>query len=310
MTVVTLTLNPTIDISMEVDEMVPDHKLRARLIDIEPGGGGVNVSRVLHRLGVPTRAVVALGSMSGEILRAELAAEGVPIVPVSIHGATRRAATIFASRTREHYRLVTEGHRLDDSEWQAARDALAAAGADADYLVLSGSFPPGVPVSLVNELAVIAREVGARLVVDSSGAPLAAAADAGVFLLKPNRRELQELVGAPEEFDVVAAARRLVDRRVAVVVVSLGADGALLVADGTEVRLPTVPVDVVSAVGAGDSMVGGILAGLVEGRPLDAALRLGMAAGAAACLTDGSGLCREEDVRRLDADLANDDHAG
>lgn len=259
---------------------------------------------MLHRLGVRTTAVVALGGMPGEILRAELEAEQVPMVAVPTAADTRRSATVLAVSTAEHYRLVTEGRGLAEREWRAAVSAVATSGRDTEFVVVSGSLPPGVPAAVIDEIGAVAHRLGARLVVDSSGPALRAAVDAGAFLVKPNRRELAELAGAGPELDVAAAARGLLDRGVHAVVVSLGSDGALLVAHDVEVHVPTAPVAVVSAVGAGDSTLAGILAGLVEGRSPADALRLGMAAGAAACLTGGSELCRPADVRRLHAVLA------
>ncbi len=189
--VVTLTLNPTIDISMEVDEVVPEHKLRADLMEIDPGGGGINVARVLHRLGVAATAVAPTGGMSGEILKTELAEESVTLRPVPVEAPTRRAATLFARRTGEHYRIVTEGLALTEAEWRTCLDEVAGSGDSPEFVVLSGSFPPGVPPTFVAELATVAADLGARLVVDTSGPALQAAVAAGTALANPDLRELR-----------------------------------------------------------------------------------------------------------------------
>lgn len=308
--VVTVTLNPALDLTAEVDELVPYRKLRGRLVGHDPGGGGVNVARVLLRFGVPVLAVAPLGGTSGEALMAELEREGVAVHRIDTDVETRRSVTLWVHTTREHFRILVDGEALEEPAWRACLDAVAAAERPA-FVVLSGSLPPGVPLEVVRAFAQRARDLGARFVCDSSGPALAAAVDAGADLVKPSVRELRDLV-APEEpldgFDHRAAARRAVALGARVVVVSLGADGACVAAaDGTEAEFASPAVDVLSSVGAGDSMVAGILLGLLESRPLAAAVRLGVAAGAATCLEHGTEVCQLDQVRRLDAELARRD---
>jgi 6-phosphofructokinase 2 len=299
--VVTLTLNPALDVTAEVDALVPYRKLRARLTSHEPGGGGINVARVLHRFDVGTRAVFPAGGLSGASLVAELAREGVPMEAIESAVATRESITIWVQSTGEHYRILVEGDPLPQETWRACLNAVAA-GARPRFLVLSGSLPPNVRASAVAEVAEASRRLGAQFVCDSSGAALRAAVEAGADLITPNRRELHELVhsAAPlEDFDHEDAARRVVAQGARAVVVSLGAGGAFLAGDGGEEHHAAPPIRALSTVGAGDSLVAGIVIGLLRGDRLGDAVRLGVATGAATCLEHGSELAHPEGVQRL-----------
>jgi 6-phosphofructokinase 2 len=307
--IVTVTLNPTVDTSAEVDEMQPDEKLRAQNVVMEPGGGGVNVARVLRRFQMPAAAVVAVGGLAGGLIEEQLEAEDVPVVAVRIKDVTRRAVMVFDRATNQQYRIVSTGPTLAEEEWRAclhAVDAVADRGPAPSFIVLSGSMPPGVPEGFVRELAALATRHGARLVVDTSGPALATAVEAGAFLIKPSRKELAGLVHAGrDDLDVVAAATELSRSGVAVVA-SLGPGGAVLAAGGEPVTIAAPPVEVLSTVGAGDSMLAGILAALDTGSSLAEAVRFGVATGTATCITAGSELCRLDDVRRLAAELGVD----
>jgi 6-phosphofructokinase 2 len=288
---------------------MPEHKLRTTFVEVEPGGGGVNVSRVLHRFGTETEAVLPVGGMASQELVARLQNDGIPVRSVPVGADTRRSVTVFETDTGDHYRFVGQGRPLTEPEWRAFLLEVAIVEPHPDYVVLSGSFPPGVPADFVAELAAVARGFSARLVVDTSGEPLAAAVDAGVFLAKPNRRELAYLVGHEgplADVDHESAARRLHERGVEIVVVSLGADGASLLHESRSTSFRSPPVDVVSTVGAGDSMLAGILHGFGTRRDVVEAVRLGVAAGAAACVTPGSELCRPDDAYRLEAEVQQD----
>jgi 6-phosphofructokinase 2 len=305
--VVTVTLNPALDLTVEVEELVAYRKLRGRLVALDPGGGGVNVARVLRRFDMPVVAVAPLGGISGQGLLAELEREGVSVRAVAADVATRRSVTLWVSATREHFRILVEGDPLAEQAWRACLDAVGELDRP-DFVVLSGALPPAVPAAVVTAFAEGARSLGSRFVCDTSGPALAAAVAAGADLVKPSVRELRDLVAAGEslrDFDYHEGARRAVALGVRAVVVSLGADGAFLAAvDGTEAEFRSPPVEVLSSVGAGDSMVAGILLGLLRGRSLPAAVRLGVAAGTATCMKHGTEVCAPDDVERLDAELA------
>ncbi len=302
--IVTLTVNPALDVSTSTEQVTPEHKLRCGPSRLDPGGGGVNVSRVVGRLGGHAPAVVALGGPTGEAYRRLLDADSVTARVVSIAGSTRENFTVDETSSGEQFRFVLQGPQLTEDEWQSCLDATAASLVGGGWVVPSGSLPPGVPDDFYARLARLAHDAGARCVVDASGEALVEALREGVYLVKPSGRELGEIVGATlSTFDEkVAAARELVGRHaVEVVVLSLGADGAALVTKHDTVRLASPPITVRSTVGAGDSMVAAIVLRLAEGRSLADAFRAGVAAGAATASTPATELCDPNEVARLEA---------
>ena len=306
--VVTLTMNPTIDVSCEVDQVVAERKLRCSDPVREPGGGGLNVSRAIANLGGSSTAVYTAGGATGSLLRQMLDADGrFAHAPVEVAGWTREGLTFTETTTGRQYRFGMPGPALSEREWAQALAAAVEAVHAGDYLVVSGSLPPGVPAGFEAETITGARARGARTVVDTSGAALREAASAGAFMVKPNLRELAQAVGADYLDDAAQedAARALVDLGCEVVVTSLGSRGVLLARrDGPVERIPAPAVPVRSKVGAGDSTVAGVVLGLSQGRSIAEAVRLGVAAGAAAVMTPGTALCTREDTERLFAALA------
>jgi len=298
----TLTPNPALDLATTTARVEPTHKLRCGSLQRYPGGGGVNVARVLHRLGHAVQAWHLSGGLAGAQLTARLAAEGVPERCLPIAGETRENLSVVEQGTGQEYRFVMPGPHLATAEWQACLDAVAQQATPARWIVASGSLPPGVPPDAFARLALRARAAGGRLAVDTSGHPLRRALEAGVWLAKPNLRELRDLTG--EALDTgqarLAAARRIVDVGGArMVALSLGAEGALLVSPDGAWGAPALPVRPVSSVGAGDSFLGTLVWALAGGRAPAEALRWAMAAGSAALLAPGTQLCAADDVRRL-----------
>ncbi len=299
-TITTLTMNPAVDVSTRVDRVTAEDKLRCDAPRRDPGGGGINVARVVRRLGGDARAVFAAAGSSGALLGTLLEDEGVDNDPVDVDGFTRENLFISEEDSDRQFRFLMPGAELDE----AARDRLVerALRDDPDYLVASGSLPPGVPTDFYATLARAARERGVRMILDTSGDALRDGVGPGVFLLKPNLRELGQLAGrdVTEDPEQEAAALELVDDdRALHVVVSLGRAGALLAnAHGIE-RIPAPTVPIRSKVGAGDSAVGGIVHRLARGDDVATAARMGVAAGAATVMTPGTELCRSDDVERL-----------
>jgi len=305
--IVTLTLNPCIDESASVDQVVPDRKLRCGAPTYEPGGGGINVARAIRRLGGDALAVFPSGGAAGQLLRALLSAEGVPQRPIPIAGWTRESFNVYETSTGRQFRFVLPGPELTAAEQEACFAELSALRPFPAYVVASGSLPPGVPPDVLARVARLARERRSRLCLDTSGDAARSALEEGVFLFKPSLREFQHLTGLAdaEESHLVAECRRWIEAgRCEVVVLSLGAAGVLFVADGCAERLPSPTVPVRSTVGAGDSMLAGIVHSLQRGRPLDEAVRFGIAAGAATVMNPGTELCHREDAERLFARMA------
>ena len=300
--IVTVTMNPTIDKSAAVWSVVPERKLRCHSPGYEPGGGGINVSRAIGRLGGEARALYTAGGLQGRLLGDLLAGEGMECLPMPVAEATRENLIVFEESTKLQFRFGMPGPTLAPEEWEGSLALLAGLSPAPDYVVASGSLPPGVPEDFYARLARAAKARGARVIVDTSGKALAPALAEGVFLVKPNVGELRELAGEGVEEETLKeeAARGLLAKgQSEVVVVSLGAAGAFAVwqGGGGYFRAPTVPIQ--SKVGAGDSMVPAMVLGLARGGSLEEAVRFGVAAGAAAVMTPGTELCRREDVERL-----------
>jgi 6-phosphofructokinase 2 len=306
--IVTLTMNPALDVSSTVDRVVSEHKLRCGPSRFDPGGGGVNVSRAIRNLGGNSVAVYPLGGPTGQAYRGFLEHAGIIGRVITIAGNTRESFTVDETSTGEQFRFVLQGPEFREPEWRACLSVVGDHLPVGGFLVASGSLPPGVPDDFYGMLARIAHEHDIRVVVDASGPALAAALDEGVFLIKPSRDELAELVDAPGELDrpeqVEAARSIVVDGRAEVVALTLGAGGAVLVTADDELHLPTPKVEVASAVGAGDAFLAGLVLRLAERRPLADAFRTAVAAGSATAMLPATELCRAEDVARLEEELA------
>ena len=302
-TAATLTLNPTIDASYAVERMVHTHKMRGLAENYDPGGGGINVARVLVRLGATARCHYLSGGATGAALDGLLDRHQLVRVRTPIAGETRIAAAVLDRESGKEYRIVPPGPAVTEPEWQACLGSLAQVRCR--YLIASGSLPPGVPDDFYARAAGIAAERGAKFVLDSSGRGLKGAlTGGGVHLVKPSLGELRQLTGADlaDEAAIAAAAMALVGEGAAeAVAVTMGHEGALIASAQGPLRLPAIPVQAASAVGAGDSFLAGMVFALSQGADVADAARLGLAAGTAAVLTPGTGLAHPADIHRLRA---------
>lgn len=303
--IMTFTPNPAVDVSTAVERVVDTHKLRCDAACRYPGGGGLNVARVIQRLDGREASCLALylaGGASGNLLEQMLTAERVPGRRLRIAGETRENFSVTERVTGREFRFVLPGPQTSADEWSGALAILDALTPAPRYLVLSGSLPPGLPSTAYADLTRLANLRGTRVVLDTSGLPLALALDAGVYLVKPSLGELASLAGNPltDEAAWLAAARRLVeDRRAQIVALTLGERGALLVTSDETIRVPALSVAVSSATGAGDSFLAGLLVALRRGDALRDAARLAQAAASATLLSSGTALCDADEVKRL-----------
>lgn len=300
--ILTVTMNPALDVSTSTDKVMDTHKLRCTAPIFHPGGGGINVARVVHRLGGDCLALYLAGGMNGRRLRQLLEHEQVRGHCIAIAGETRESFSVHEMSSGRDFRFVLPGPALTPGEWQAGLDHISALDTPPPYLVASGGLPPDVPQDFYVRLARLAKARGSRVVLDTSGPALAAALSEGVYLVKPSLRELRELTGHPLETepDRHAAALQIIrSGQAQVVALSLGEDGALLVTADRALRARSLPVPVASSIGAGDSFVGGLVWALNRHEALEPAFRYGMAAGAAALLAPGTALCQAADVERL-----------
>ena len=300
--IITLTVNPAVDKSTCINGLQPDRKLRGSTPVLEPGGGGINVSRAIRKLGGASQCVYVAGGCLGDQLHELLDQERITQHVVSSPHETRENFMVFDEATQQQYRFVTEGASTAEIAWHQSLTLLSGLIAAGDYVVASGSLPPGVPTDYYAQVVKIVQKRGAKAIVDTSGEALQQAVRAGVYLLKPNLGELstltsQRAITAPEQEQL---AQQLIQQQQAeVVVVSLGAQGAMLVTEVgvTYIAAPTVPKK--TTVGAGDSMVAGMVLRLSQDWELIEAVRYGVACGTAATMNHGTQLCRRENVEEL-----------
>ncbi|MEO6319269.1 MAG: 1-phosphofructokinase family hexose kinase [Polaromonas sp.] len=308
--ILTVTMNPALDVSTSTDRVSDTHKLRCAAAQFHPGGGGINVARVLHRLGADCLALYPAGGVNGQRLQKLLDQEQVRSHCIAIAEETRESFSVLETSSGRDFRFLLPGPELSPPESEACLAGLREVSdlqTPPRYLVASGSLPPGVPADFYARLARLARARGSLMVLDSSGPALAAALAEGVYLVKPSLRELRELTGRPlhTELQWREAAQQIIrDGQAQVVALSLGEEGALLVTADRVLRASSVPVTVKSSIGAGDSFVGGLVWALNRNIELAQAFRYGMAAGAAALLTAGTALCQAADVERLHKEVA------
>jgi 6-phosphofructokinase 2 len=287
--IVTLTLNPAVDLSCNATIVRPTHKIRTFEERLDAGGGGINVGGVVHALGGDALALIATGGVTGRLVEELLDEGGVRWKRLPIRGRTRISLNVHERETGLEYRFVPEGPNVEQDELLGVLDLLR--DVEAEWLVASGSLPRGVPTDFYAQVAAIAARRDQRFVLDTSGAALRATVGRGVELLKLSLGELEFLVGHKlqdpqgQEREIIALIRSGAARMIAV---SLGREGAILGSSEGIVRLPAPGVRECSAVGAGDSFLAGLVLGLARGLSHRCALMSGIAAGAAAVAAYGT----------------------
>ena len=299
--IVTVTFSPSIDKSFTTPELVPDKKLRCSAPHLDPGGGGINVARAIKILGGEATAVFPSGGYTGKQFNHLLKDEGVAMKIIESKNETRENIVVVDQAKNLQYRFGMPGTELAKEEWKAVLGVIDAM-TDIDFLVCSGSLPPGVPEDIYAQLSVMAKQKGAKCIVDTTGRPLKLAMETGLYLIKPNLGELCAFAG--KEYlnvdDAKEIARSIVSSgHSEAVVVSMGASGAMLVTKELNEIYNSPTVDRKSTVGAGDCMVAGIVYSLSLNRSLQEAVRYGIACGTAATMNPGTELCRKEDVEVL-----------
>jgi len=300
--ILTITLNPAIDKSTTVDRFVPEQKLRCTAARYDAGGGGLNVSKALQRLGGQSQALFSAGGPPGQLLQELVRKAGLSFRVIETADWTRENFTVTETASNAQYRFNLPGPTLSPGEAAAWLDTLATLDFRPAYVVASGSLPNGVPTDFYAQIARTVRQGGGRFILDTSGQPLVEAANVGVFLLKPNLGELCALVGvdALETADIDDAARSIIARGdCEVVVVSMGPQGAMLVTKDFCEHVPAPSVRKLSTVGAGDSMVAGMTWALSQGKDYRQMIRQGVACGSAATMNPGTELFQPQDAQRL-----------
>jgi 6-phosphofructokinase 2 len=298
--IVTLTVNPAIDKSTKFSGLVAEQKIRCEEPRFDAGGGGINVSKAIARLGGKSLAVFTAGGASGQLLEDLVKQESIDYQVVKTKNWTRESFTAVDTLTNLQYRFGMPGSKILSNESEEILRKIEQLRPV--YLVASGSLPPKIGDDFYEKVATISRKIGSKLIIDTSGEPLRCAINNGVYLLKPNVSELAKLVGAEtlEMDEVDDAAREIIAKGgCEIVVVSLGPQGAMLVTKDFCEHLPAPPVQKKSTVGAGDSMVGGMVWALSEGKNLQEMLRWGVACGSAATMNEGTQLFKTVDAQKL-----------
>ena len=299
--IITITFSPCIDKSTSISSLIPEKKLKCTAPKLEPGGGGINVARALKKLGEDAIAVFPSGGYTGKFFNHLMERENINSKIIQIENETRENIIVLDQSINAQYRFGMPGSVLSEHEWKECLRAVEEINGAA-YIIASGSLPPGVPVNIYAMLAEIARGKNAKLIVDTSGEALKEAVQKGIYLLKPNLGELAYLAGVDElkPEDIVRVSREIIEKGMCeVVVISMGMAGATIVTKNFTELIRAPKVNRKSTVGAGDSMVAGIVFFLSRGESLQEAAKFGVACGTAATMNAGTELCKKEDAFHL-----------
>ena len=299
MKIITLTVNPALDKSAKVDGLIPTQKLKCHSIQYQPGGGGINISRMLKRLGTETSCILTSGGDTGKYLADLLIKETIRPEIIPVKAWTRENLSVVDTQSNLQYRFGMPGNKLSKKELDAIKNLLTENVNSEDILVLSGSLSKKMPADYYAQLIKLFADKNVKIIVDTSGSPLKEALKENVFLMKPNQRELAQLAGKDFLYtaEQEAIAIELVNAKKAqYMVVSLGARGAFLACDEGVFYKSTPSVKVKSTIGAGDSMVAGLIFGIQNNFPPEKILKWGVACGVATTMSEGTNLGTKENI--------------
>lgn len=302
MNIVTLTINPALDKSATIKQLVPEQKLKCHAIEFQAGGGGVNISRVLHTLEVKNKCIFTCGGDTGQKLKRLLEEEKLDIIPIPVEAWTRENLAIVDAKTDLQYRFGMPGQGLSTTEEKVLKTAINKLVTENSIFIMSGSIPesmePDFYIELIDDLT--AKNV--KIIVDTSGEALKTSLQKPVFLMKPNQGELAQLAGKDflTKTEQEAFAMQLINNNHAkYVVVSLGARGAFLASAEGIVYQNTPSVKVKSTIGAGDSMVAGLIYAIAQDLPPKEILKWGVVCGVATTMTGGTNLASKENIQKV-----------
>ncbi len=289
--VLTVTLNPTLDIATSVDRLIDHEKLRCSPEQEQIGGGGINVAQVLHAFGADVQALLTTGGYRGQEIERHLIGDGLHFLSVAITEESRQCFTVYERTTDREFRFILPGPTLSELDAEQILSQIEQ-NLPQQWLVLSGSLAPGLPDDFYAQVIDRARlkHPTLKILVDAAGAPLKQALRQGIDVIKPSLTEFEALKGSsfPDLIECVSFARELIKTaQVKVVALTLGAQGALMINATDVFKVDALAVTVTSTVGAGDSFVGGLLWSLTNGSSLQQAAAIGTATSAAALQTQG-----------------------
>jgi len=298
--IATLTINPSLDKSTHFTGLIAEQKIRCEKPRYDAGGGGINVSKAIAKLGGKSTCIFTSGGSSGEMLEELIVKEKLESNVIKTKNWTRENFIAFENKSKAQYRFGFPGNEFYENEQEEILQTIKEL--KTDYLVISGSLNEGLPTNFYQKIATIAKESNIKVIVDTSGEALKKVLETGVYLIKPNIGELAKLIGVEhiELPEVEKAAKKLIDNKSAeIVVVSLGADGAILVSKDETHLVKAPKVEKKSTVGAGDSMVGGMVWAVSQNKTLKEVIQIGVCCGTAATMNEGTQLFYAEDVYRL-----------
>lgn len=300
--IISLTVNPTIDKNATVEAIKPNSKLRCSSPSYYPGGGGINVSRALKRLGGSSLAWYLAGGPTGDHLHNLLDMESIEQKAIEIKGWTRENFSVTEKNTGQQYRFGMPGPSVAKEEWKSVLEKLESELTEGDFLVGSGSLAPDIPENFYAQLAALAKEKKTKFILDTSGKPLVEGAKEGVYLLKPNLGELGALCGVESisVLELEELGREVIEKNYCeILVISLGPGGAMLISKDHIEKVPAPTVKQKSTIGAGDSMLAGMVLALSKDKSPAEVVRYGVASGTAATMNSGTELCKKEDADKL-----------
>lgn len=298
--VITLTINPSLDKSTRFTGLIAEQKMRCEKPRYDAGGGGINVSKAIARLGGSSLCVFTSGGSTGKMLEELIQKEGIENKAIATKNWTRENFIAFETESKAQYRFGFPGNELFDDEKEAVIETIQKTSAN--FLVISGSLNEGLPINFYQKIAQTAKSSGIKVIVDTSGEALRKVLEIGVYLVKPNIGELAKLIGVErlEQSEVEKAAKTLVENGSAeIIVVSLGAQGAILVTKDAMEFVKAPKVENKSTVGAGDSMVGGMVWALSQNKSLKEVIQWGVSCGTAATMKEGTQLFNVKDMIKL-----------
>lgn len=301
--VLTITMNPAIDVNTETEEVRTNQKVRCKKPDYDPGGGGINVARVLQRLGTNVDAFYLAGGLTGNFLEYLLEKEHISGKRIDINDLTRENTSIIDRSTGEQYRFVMPGPIIQEEEWKQAFERIKKTISGYDIIVGSGSLPPGVPVDFYSRVGKLVLESGKQYILDASGDFLLEGVKNGASFIKPNQEEFESLKKRTDSASDEELIQKLFDHGIQNIIHTLGKQGTKLInkKGKKDFRLPEIEVN--SSIGAGDSFVGGLVAGLVNEMDTEESICYGISAAASTLKSAGTDLCDLNDVQSIHSKL-------
>ncbi|MCB0308419.1 MAG: 1-phosphofructokinase [Bdellovibrionales bacterium] len=290
--IATVTPNPSIDQHVSIEKLIKDDTLRANRVRRDPAGKGINVSRVLKRLGKETAAYAITGGYAGHMFKRFLHREGVNLKTLDILEETRINIIITDESDYTQTRISVPGPHVTNHQQKKFVELMMHQDPFPTWWVLGGSLPEGIPDNFYAELIGCINARGGKCILDTDNEPLRLGVNARPYMIKPNQYELSRLVGRDiaSEKDMIRETRSLVKKGVSIVAVTLGENGSLIVTADNAYRLTPPKVEAKSKVGAGDSFIAGAAMGFLQNLPIEEVFRHAVAAGTSAVLTEGTEL--------------------